>query len=265
MFIDLLFSPLGIKRCTHLESKTGIAIDVLRATTTMMYAFNGFDNNDINNLKGVKEIIPAKDIETAYEIYKTVDQENYLLAGERDGFPPEGFHFGNSPYEFISNKIQGKSLVMATTNGTKTLNLLKNCKNILVGSFLNAFAVARECIELNQDIVIACAGRSDISGLEDIICGGLIGLHINDLAKEKYRKVELSDGIKIAMRTYNSYPDVLSIIRDSDHAEYLIERGLEKDLLPASYKNKFYFVPYLKDGKIVPKLLEPVLFCGANF
>src|SRR3989339_696139 len=116
MHIDVLFSPLEVSRCLYLQEKTSIIIDVLRASTTMIYAFNGFDNTT-NVLKGVKHIKPAKDIETAFEMHKLKDNHGYLLAGERGGFPPDGFNFGNSPEDFLVDKTNNQSLIMATTNG----------------------------------------------------------------------------------------------------------------------------------------------------
>jgi 2-phosphosulfolactate phosphatase len=263
MHIDLVFSPLELARCENLSSKTAIVIDVLRASTTMIYAFNAFDNDDLSQLCGVKEIIPAKDTESAIMLYNTMKEEDLLLGGEEEGFPPTGFHLGNSPYDYIRETVQGKTLIMATTNGTKTITLVREAKHIIVGAFVNAFAVARKCIILGQDVIIACAGRSDISGLEDITCGGLITSYIKDLAMERPVRLKLSDSAIIAMNSLKTYNSVLHILQSADHGRYLYERALEKDLYPCSLKNKFNIVPWVSNNTIFPELLEPVVFSGA--
>lgn len=260
MFIDLLFSPLEIARCIDISVKTVIVIDVLRASSSMIYAFSGFDNNDRTLLKGVKEIIPAKDVESAISIYSTLNTSEYLLAGEQDGFLPEGFHLGNSPSDFIVSKVSAKSLVMATTNGTRTLNLATEAKNILVGCFLNAFAIARSCINCRNDVVIACAGTGDVSGLEDITCGGLITSYIKDLAMEKHIPVDFADSALLAAKAYYSFNSVLDILKMSKHGKYLINNGFENDLHLCAAKNKFNIVPKYIEGKIVPELLDAVAF-----
>lgn len=263
MKIDLLFSPLEAQRCIteekqhriDLTNTTSVVVDVLRACSTMIYAFNGFDNEEINSLKGVKEIIPAKNIESARELFN-ISNSGYLLAGEREGYPPEGFHFGNSPFDFTLDKAADKSLIMATTNGTRTLNLLKSSKNLLIGSFINAKAVAKRCVELESDVLIGCAGRWGVSGLEDITCGGIIANYIQQYCNEKEIKVKLSDSIKLAMKSYDSYDSIRDILEDSAHGKYLYKKGLEKDLIPCSFLNKFNIVPYYKDGKLIAGIIE---------
>lgn len=262
MHLDLLFSPLEVSRCSESNNQTAIIIDVLRASSTIVYAFSGFDNKYTSSLKGVKEIIPAKDIKAAREIYTNVDRKNYLLAGEQKGFAPEGFDMGNSPSDYTVKKVKGKSLVFATTNGTRMLNLLSSSKTILIGCFLNAFAVALMCNNLNQNVIIGCSGRENVSGLEDIACGGLIASYIRDLAMETNHKLELSDSALMAIKIYSSFTDILSILRSSTHGKYLIQAGFENDLQLCSLKNSFNIVPIFKNGRITPKQLNKFSFCS---
>jgi 2-phosphosulfolactate phosphatase len=262
MFIDLIFSPDEITRYNDLSNKTSIAIDVLRATTTMLYAFSGFDNEDKSKLKGVKEIIPVKDVQTALDLYKTLNDNNYLLAGEKNGYAPEGFHLGNSPADFLISKISGKSLIKATTNGTRIITLLKNSQNLFAASFLNAFTIARKCIELKNDLIIGCAGTRNFPGLEDIACGGLITSYIIDLAMEKAIPIEFSDSTLIALKTYQSFGSVQEILEKSKHGQTLKRIGLEKDLQYCSEKNKFNILPKLCGDKITAEVLDNVTFCS---
>ncbi|MEW5821972.1 MAG: 2-phosphosulfolactate phosphatase [Cyanobacteriota bacterium] len=266
MHIDLLFSPLEELRCNEIKNKTVIVIDVLRACSTITYAFNGYNNEDISVLKGVKEIIPVKNIESALLLFNSLDDKSdYLLAGEINGFKPEGFHLGNSPKDYEVNKIFGKSLIFATTNGTKTLNIFKEANNLLIASFLNAFAVTLKLIALDKDVIIACSGTEDVCGLEDVTCGGLICSNIKDLSMEKNLKINFSDSSIIAMKAYQSFGNVLDIFKQSTHGQRLIKAGFENDLLPCSKINKFNIVPTYYNGKIIPELVKPVSFCSLYY
>lgn len=266
MQIDLLFSPLEAARCHNVKDdpvtisdKTAVIIDVLRASSTMVYAFNAFDNDDINTLNGVKMIIPAKDVLTARELYRTLDKTDYMLAGEVEGLPPEDFQLGNSPADFTQKKIFGKSVVMATTNGTMTLNLFLDAKAILVGSFVNAFAVAYKAVNLRNNIVLACAGRKYVSSIEDIAAGGLIALYVNDLAREMNVDLEMTDGVKAAIRLYQSYRNIIDILKDSYHGKFLIQKGLEKDLEYCAAENLFNIVPFYENSRIIAEVIQPMV------
>ena len=255
MHIDLIFSPLEVSRCQYLKDKTSIIIDVLRASTTMIYAFNGYDNTT-NVLKGVKHIKPAKDIETAFKMHKLKDNHCYLLAGEKEGFPPEGFHFGNSPGDYLIDKTNNQSIIMATTNGTRMLSLLSNSRNVLIGSFVNAKGVANKCLKLDTDIIIGCAGRENVSSLEDITCGGLIIKHILSISNNSNNNITLSDSARLSMITYESFHNELDILKKSFHGRYLINIGFEKDLDPCSKKDIFNIVPVYNKGIITPEIIE---------
>ena len=47
----------------------------------------------------------------------------YLVAAERDGFVLDFADFGNSPFNFTREKVEGKTIVYSTTNGTGIINL----------------------------------------------------------------------------------------------------------------------------------------------
>ena len=43
----------------------------------------------------------------------------------------DGFDYGNSPFHYINGDVEGKILVLTTTNGTKALIMLKIIKLLL--------------------------------------------------------------------------------------------------------------------------------------
>ena len=93
-----------------------VVVDVLRATSSMCIAFE----------KGVKKMIPVSTVEEALE-YRNTD-ENYILAAERNGKPVKSFDFGDSPQVYLDMDVRGKTVVMTTTNGTKSINIAKKQK-----------------------------------------------------------------------------------------------------------------------------------------
>src|SRR5476649_496968 len=80
-----------------------VVIDVFRATTSICY---GIENS-------AAAIIPVSQVEecSAYR-EKGFD---YLLAAERDGKVVDGFDFGNSPFSYTNDKVEGKTIVLTTT------------------------------------------------------------------------------------------------------------------------------------------------------
>lgn len=84
MKIDLAFSPRELEK-KDLRRKSVVVIDALRATSTMIVAFEN----------GCSAFIPVETVEEARETVR--NHPEYLLAGERDALAPEGFQLGNSP------------------------------------------------------------------------------------------------------------------------------------------------------------------------
>ena len=72
---------------------------------------------------GAKAIYPVGSIEEALRLARTFGRDEVLLCGERKCLPIEGFDLGNSPSEFVPEKVARKILVMTTTNGTAALSL----------------------------------------------------------------------------------------------------------------------------------------------
>ena len=85
---------------------TVIVIDVFRAFTTAAIAF---DN-------GAADITLVAESADALALHRSGVGD--VLMGEVDGKRPEGFDYGNSPYEISGVDLAGKSLVQSTRAGT---------------------------------------------------------------------------------------------------------------------------------------------------
>src|SRR6185369_6327033 len=106
-----------------------VIIDVLRATSTIATALHN----------GASSIVPVDSIEQCILLSRDL---NGISAGERDGKIAEGLSYGNSPFEYPREFIEGKTLVLTTTNGTKLLHMAldKGAKGIITGAFSNLSA-----------------------------------------------------------------------------------------------------------------------------
>ena len=143
------------------EKTVMVMIDVLRASTSICTAI----------YNGAREAIPCKTIEEAWEIRKSIKHNDVLLCGERQGIKPEGFDLGNSPFEYSPAVVDGKSLIMTTTNGTAIFSLADGRPVALIGSCVNRKAVA-DYINNNKfdRAVFICAGTNGEFTYEDAIC-----------------------------------------------------------------------------------------------
>jgi 2-phosphosulfolactate phosphatase len=147
-----------------------VVFDVLRATSSIVTAL----------ANGAQSIKPVRTIEEA--LLEKKQQPAALLAGERDGFKITtaltgslNFDFGNSPREFAEAKLDGKNIVMTTTNGTRALQACLGAKEIIVGSFLNLGHVAKYLCERQiDDLLLVCSGTYEEASYEDLLGAGAL-------------------------------------------------------------------------------------------
>ena len=140
---------------------TAIIIDVFRAFTTAAIAFD----------RGATQITLVAEAEDALELHRSGVGD--LLMGEVDGKRPDGFDFGNSPYEISQADVAGKSLVQSTRAGTVGVAAAENADTIYLGSFVVAQATANAIRRTRPDVVsiIAMGDQGRVRSDEDEHCG----------------------------------------------------------------------------------------------
>ncbi len=156
MHLDLVYHPRELEG-RDLSGTCCVVLDVLRATTTMANAL----------ANGAAEIRVFAELEEAREAHARFDGPK-LLAGERGCLPPEGFDLGNSPGAFGRDRVEGRTIFMSTTNGTRAIHACRSARHTLVGALLNASATARMIRALNLDVIFVCAGVDGAPGGEDV-------------------------------------------------------------------------------------------------
>ena len=157
--LEVCFSPAMLNR---FENKDAIVviIDVLRASSAICTAFSN----------GALTIIPVAEIDAAKEL----KNKGYLVAAERDGYVLDFADFGNSPFNFTRERVEGKTIAYSTTNCTRIIDLASLSYLIVIGTFINISALSDWLIKQDHDVILLCAGWKDKFNLEDSICAGAI-------------------------------------------------------------------------------------------
>ncbi|MBN2713274.1 MAG: 2-phosphosulfolactate phosphatase [Planctomycetes bacterium] len=124
----------------HLQCLSGAS--KAKGATVVIDVFRASSNIVTMLARGAETIVPVAKVEQARLLKKA--HPDWLLAGEREGLPLEGFDFGNSPYEASKVDFTGKTVILTTSAGSKGLvESSVTGDPVLVGCFLNASAVCR--------------------------------------------------------------------------------------------------------------------------
>ena len=244
MKVNVYFSPNHLDELA-LRDKNIVVIDVLRASTTICYAMRA----------GAKEIIPVGSVDQAMKIVGNLFSTSTVLCGERGGKRIEGFALGNSPAEYTAEIVEGKSLILATTNGAVALTKAKHARNCFVGAIVNVSYVAKALSEIpdldTTDLVIICSGKEGDFSIEDAVCAGMLLQKLSELGIS----FELSDGAGAALSLLSEYGnDPYTTLRESDHGKYLDSIGFEDDIRTSSEVDSVPIVPVLEQTVIKKKL-----------
>lgn len=246
MKIDAFFTPYFPDVENQFKDHIVVMIDVLRASTTICAAL----------FNGAKEIIPYQELQKAVGTYSNLSRDSRFMGGERKGLKPEGFDAGNSPFEYSPDKVDNKTIIFTTTNGTRTFVKAKEATKKIIGAFVNHNVVLEEInsyiersssAEEDINITFFCAGNEGRQSYEDVCCAGAF---ISELV-EKYTSVELTDAADAAKNLYNLHSDDLSnFLKTRSHASYLQKMGFEEDLDLAFKFNVYPVVPVMDGNSI---------------
>lgn len=235
MKIDVIICADNIKS-EYLENKVVVVIDMLRATSVITTAL----------ANGAKQIFPILTVEEAFDKKKELlsKGEDILIGGERKALKINGFDFSNSPLEYTKDNVNEKTIILSTTNGTRAINLSLKADEIIIGSILNARAVALELKKLNKDVVFINAGTNGEFSMDDFICSGYM---INLLSE--ISNCDLSDIAKTAKYIYKNNTNLIDYIKEARHYNVLKSLNLMNDLEYCCKKDILNIVP--KVDKIV--------------
>lgn len=236
MKVDIIISADDIVE-SKIENKIVVIIDIFRATSVIVTALNN----------GCKEVLPFLTIEETLENAKRFNRQDYILGGERRAVKIEGFDLSNSPLEYAEDIVKNKHVLMTTTNGTRTLTKSTSAKRILIAAMINARAVAKKLIEINEDVMIINAGTNGNFSMDDYICSGYI---INEMLNHD-KGLELTDIAKTASIIYEGNSNILSYVKEATHYSVMKSLNLDCDIEYCIKKSIINIVPEYKNNSII--------------
>lgn len=235
MRIDVIAS-VAEARSDDFIGKTVMVIDVLRATSNMVTGL----------AHGCRGIVPVETVQQT----KSLQEPGDLLGGERFGKKLAGFNLGNSPFEYMTEDVRGKRILMTTTNGTRAMQKAHKAQTLLACSLLNAAACAACALELKRDVVLLCSGTQDSFSLEDGLCAGLV---IEEMSGMRGGDLDVCDfGLAMQACCRGLGNGMTDALLNCANGKRLSKLGFLDDVLYCAEVNKLNTVPALRDGLLVP-------------
>ncbi|MEM1658920.1 MAG: 2-phosphosulfolactate phosphatase [Candidatus Jordarchaeales archaeon] len=225
MIVRLAFGAEGALRAA-LKGHILVVVDTLRASTTVTTIL---ENGGVG-------VVPALTIEEAVgkarELLRTRGV-GVLLAGERRGLKIPGFDFGNSPLEFTRDVVEGKIVVLTTTNFTQAVCQAVGAPAVFAGCLRNASAVAEaagsEATKTGRKLTVVHVGRRGEFSPEDYVTACVIKCFVEG----------------------REPPDYKECVLNSPSAKELASIGLWRDVEYCSQLNASSVVPVIKGGMFV--------------
>lgn len=229
--IDVCLSP-DLMHLYPVSDRVVVVVDILRATSCMVTAL----------AHGVQSIRPFANLEEC----RAMKAQGYFTAGERNGEKVEGFDFGNSPFEYMIEKLKGQRIAFTTTNGTQAIAKSHGAKQIIIGSFLNLTAVTEYLKRGNDSVLVVCAAWKGKVNLEDTLFAGALVENLKDHIEPD------CDAPLAAQRLYNlAKKDMVDFLKDSSHVKRLNRLHVHKDIAFCVTPDQYPVVPRLVDDELI--------------
>jgi 2-phosphosulfolactate phosphatase len=219
--LEICFAPAQWRTldAEHLRASACVVIDVIRATSTIVTA--------LAHGAGIQAVA---NLDEAFAL--KAQNPGVLLAGERGGQALPGFDLGNSPEDFTSARVQGRRIILTTTNGTQALAACHGARTVVTASFLNLEAVAARLREVGPPWIIVCAGCDGEFGVDDAVVAGALA----EALDQDHSLVSLYRSVR---------RDLTETLLSSAAGRELLKVGLEKDVPFCAQLNLFSIVPTL--------------------
>jgi len=210
----------GAKRATGVVA----VIDVFRAFTSAAVAL----------ANGAFRIIMVRSVEEALELRQAGIGQ--FCIGEVGGRAPDGFDFGNSPFEIASVDFHGKTVIQRTSAGTQGIVLASSrAERLYAASLVTANATARAVLSGSPETVtlvpMGAEGirRTDEDELCEIHLRNRIESRLGD--PEAVRRLVLAGGeaqrFHDPTRTY-LHPENVDIALDVDRYDFAVRVEIEE-------------------------------------
>jgi 2-phosphosulfolactate phosphatase len=222
-----------------------IAIDVLRATTTMVTALGA----------GAEAIQVFSDLDKLMLVSEEWPSEKRLRAGERGGAKVAGCDLGNSPLDCSPEVVEGKRLFITTTNGTRALQRIEAAPVVLAGATINRAAVVDYLIDRSPETVwMVGSGWEGSFSLEDTVCAGAIADLLVTKLNSKLLELAGNDELINAVTLYRQWQgDLLQLFHHASHGQRLLRLDGHEDLKYCSQLDISQVLPIQKEPGVLIK------------
>ncbi|MCS7338666.1 MAG: 2-phosphosulfolactate phosphatase [Verrucomicrobiae bacterium] len=190
--LEVLFTPAEFAGLNQrdLSGTTCVVFDVLRFTSTVVTAL----------ANGAAAVVPVPDISRALTL--KLAEPDVLLGGERGGLKITAeltggieFDLGNSPREYVAERVAGKTIVTTTTNGSRAFNACAGARAVYACAFLNLSATARRLASAPPpELLLVCSGTYEEAALEDAAAAGALC----NLLWDHYSPGDVADSAQLA-------------------------------------------------------------------
>lgn len=203
-----------------------VIIDVLRASSTIIVLL----------ARGAAKVVPVEDEVEALRLGKELGA---ITVGERQGRKIQGFDHGNSPSEFLSADLTGRTVVITTSNGTRVM-----VEGGVIASTLNAGAVADKI--RSQPHAYLLASGAPLKSDEDLCCA----LLIEYIAGKLNSGESVESAVRLAPETLEGQA-LLGGIRGSASGRKLTAYGFGRDVdMICTAINSYPIIPIYRNGAI---------------
>lgn len=214
----------GARRATG----TVVVVDVFRAFTTAAVAL----------ARGAAKLVIVP--EPAEALRMRDEGIGEVCAGEVNGIRPEGFDFGNSPYELTQADLADRVVILSTRAGTVGVAAAAGANEIYAGSFVVAGATA-EAIRRDgpaKVTIVAMGWNAEVRTDEDELCA----MYLRNLLEgrrpdpDAVRRLVLAGGEVPKFRDPaqpHFHPEDLEIALEIDKYDFAIRVAKEGSLLVA--------------------------------
>ncbi len=204
-------------------------IDVLRATTSIAILLE----------LGAREVWVTPRVSTARQAARDGD----LLLGEREGIPPEGFHYGTSPVELSKLDVKGRRIFYTSDNLPVALEKIAYRGRVYLAGFRNAATLVDNLVKDETDsVAVVCAGFRGAEALDDALAAGFIA---RSLRLRLGADLSLGDAARLAASLLDAYANPVDGLWASASGRFLNRLGYGDDLALASLIDAGQVLPVL--------------------
>jgi len=244
-----------------------VIVDVLRATTSLIHAFA----YGARSARAFATIDGAR-AEAARSGGLPIG-DRPLLCGEFGGRKIHDFDLGNSPCEYSPERIAGRDLLVATTNGAPAIHRTAGAANQFLAAFVNLSACADALSSLalrtataaeEREVRLVAAGKLGAPCAEDDALVGALAARLLMHGPEMFvlegqdpRPLCAAAGFDPATGAFTGAPGALeAFLRASEHGAALLamEPAFAPDLADAGELDRFSRLPFGRGGTIGPGL-----------